>query len=156
MQIKADAPVVVRDEIFVAAPIQTVWAVLTDIRSWPRWQPEITRVEMQGPLASGAVFRWRSNGLSITSTVRDLQPPTFIGWTGSAYGIRAVHTWKLTPQQGGVVVHTEESFDGWLVRLLRRWMQRSLDRSIKTWLQSLKLRAESTVDSRRYDSPPVS
>ena len=145
MQIKEDAPAISRDAIFIVAPVDTVWAVLTNIDLWPKWQPEISHAKLEGPLAPGSSFRWRSSGLPISSTIRILEAPTRIGWTGSALGIQAVHIWTLAPQQGRVSVRIEESFDGWPVWLLRGWMQRTLDRSNRAWLESLKRRAEHLI-----------
>jgi len=42
----------------------------------------------------------------------------------------------------GVLVRTSESFDGWLVRLLRPWFQRLLDKALEEGLRSLKAAAE--------------
>jgi len=35
---------------------------------------------------------------------------------GSAQGIMAIHVWTMTPSENGVLVHTEESWDGDPVR----------------------------------------
>ena len=37
---------------------------------------------------------------------------------------------------------TEESMEGWLPSLLRGMMQKTLKKSIKVWLESLKRKAE--------------
>jgi hypothetical protein len=48
----------------------------------------------------------------------------------------------LTPRDGGTLVTTEESFAGWLPRLLRRRMQRTLDQSLEQGVRNLKAEAE--------------
>jgi hypothetical protein len=65
-----------------------------------------------------------------------------LGWTGRAFGTRAAHAWTLTPRAGGVLVETEESLEGWLPRLLRGMMRRTLEESINVWLASLERKAE--------------
>jgi hypothetical protein len=35
MDISADAPVIARDEILIAAPIPTIWDIQTDAADWP-------------------------------------------------------------------------------------------------------------------------
>jgi len=50
--------------------------------------------------------------------------------------------WILEPIAEGVLVRTEESFEGWLVRLLKGMMQIMLDTSLQTWLEHLKQQAE--------------
>jgi hypothetical protein len=42
-----------------------------------------------------------------------------IVWRGRAFGTRTIHVWRLAPDGSGTQVDTEESFEGWLVSLLR-------------------------------------
>ena len=48
----------------VEAPVsrERVWAVWTDIESWPSWNPGVVRVELNGPLAEGATGSVRAAG----------------------------------------------------------------------------------------------
>ncbi len=143
MEIDANAPALARDEILVDAPPERVWAIITDIDRWPDWQPGVSKARLEGPLAPGSVFRWRASGLSIRSTLREVAPPSRIGWEGKAPGTRAVHVWALTAQGAQTAVETEESFEGWLPRLMRRAMQRNLEKALRGGLESLKRRAEA-------------
>jgi len=143
MDINRNAPVITRDEIVIAAPLSTVWKVLTDIAAWPEWQQDISRASLEGPLAAGVVFHWSTAGLDIASTVGELVPLERIGWSGPAQGIMGVHVWRLTPVQNGVRVQTEESWDGEGVQRERDRLQQALDQSIRSWLERLKLAAET-------------
>lgn len=136
------APVVVRDEIFVDAPPERVWAVHADIDSWARWRSGVSEARLEEPLATGSVFRWRADGVNIVSTIREVEPERRLSWTGEAFGTRAMHEWTLTARDGGVVVETEESMDGWLVRLLRDSMHNNLEKSLSVWLDDLEREAE--------------
>ena len=49
----------------------------------------------------------------------------------------------MTPGEDGVLVHTEESWDGDPVRAQPEEMQQALDGSLRAWLQSLKHKAET-------------
>ena len=62
---------------------------------------------------------------------------------GSAQGIMAIHVWTMTPSENGVLVHTEESWDGDPVRAQPEEMQQALDGSLRAWLQSLKHKANA-------------
>ena len=144
VNIDRNAPAITRDEILIAAPLSTVWKVQTDVSAWPRWNPDISRAEMTGPLAAGTIFRWSTAGLDdITSTVGEVVPERRIVWSGPAQGITAVHVWTFTPVQDGVLVKTEESWDGAPVRERLEFMQGALDASLKSWLASLKREAEA-------------
>jgi uncharacterized protein YndB with AHSA1/START domain len=142
MEVNRQAPAVASDEVFVEASPQRVWALQTDVDSWPAWRSDVSRAELEGDLAVGSVFRWRSGGFSVVSTVREVEPERRLVWMGKALGTRAVHSWVFEAREGGVLVRTEESFEGWLVRPLRVTMQKTLEGSLRTWLGDLKRTAE--------------
>ena len=143
MDIDENAPVITRDEILIDAPLERVWGLHTDISSWSEWLPDIDASTIEGPLAVGTVFRWQTYGLSIESTIQEIDPPRRIVWSGPAQGITAIHLWTMTPSVKGVVVHTEESWEGDPVRAQPKEMQQALDGSLRAWLQSLKDKAET-------------
>jgi len=142
MDINTAAPVITRDEILIHAPIETVWDIQTDVAAWPSWQPDVDGAQADGPLAVGSVFRWQTAGLDITSTVEEVNGPRRIVWGGPAQGIVAVHVWTLDPQEDGVLVRTEESWEGEPVTAQVETLQGALDGSIRNWLENLKRAAE--------------
>jgi uncharacterized protein YndB with AHSA1/START domain len=143
MDIDENAPVISREEILVDAPLDTVWSLHTDISSWSEWLPEIDASTLEGPLDVGTFFRWQTSGLSIESSIEEIEPLRRIVWSGSAQGIMAMHVWTMTPGENGVIVRTEESWDGEPVRAQPEEMQLALDGSLLGWLQSLKHEAEA-------------
>jgi uncharacterized protein YndB with AHSA1/START domain len=142
VEIDRNAPVVARAELQIAADPEKVWEVLTGFEDWPSWNPDTSSVALEGGVAEGSVFRWKAGSARITSTLRRVERPRLVGWTGKTTGIRAAHVWELEPADGGTLVRTEESFDGVLARLLRRRLQRSLDRGLAEGLSHLKAEAE--------------
>ena len=84
MNIDQNAPLTARKEIFIAAPVEKIWGVHTDIERWPEWQPDVSSAALEGKLAAGSVFRWKAGGLNITSTLQEVEPGRRISWTGSA------------------------------------------------------------------------
>ena len=151
MDINEHAPAIAKAEIRVQAPLETVWRIQCDIDRWSEWNPDIQRSKLEGPLSTGSVFRWKSGGAAIVSTLREIEPMRKIAWTGKAIGIRAAHSWSFERQGDSVAVVTRESFDGWLPHIFPRTLRKMLDRSLRTWLQNLKRRAEIGDPSR---SPP--
>ena len=145
MEINAKAPVVTRDEIMISAPIETIWEIQTNVDAWPTWQPDVDVAESDEPLAPGSVFRWQTAGLDITSTVEEVDAPHRIAWGGPASGIVAVHVWTLEEQDGGVLVHTEESWEGEPVTAQTEALQGALDASLRAWLENLKREAERSA-----------
>ena len=143
MDINENAPVITRDEILIDAPLERVWGLHTDISSWSEWLPDIDASTIEGRLAVGTVFRWQTYGMSIESTIQEIDPPRRIVWSGPAQGITATHVWTMTPSVDGVVVRTEESWEGDPVRAQPKEMQQALDGSLRAWLESLKDKAET-------------
>jgi uncharacterized protein YndB with AHSA1/START domain len=145
VDIDRSAPVQARHEITINAPVETVWRLLTEIDTWPQWNPAITRSKLDGPIRSGAKFKWKAGGASLVSTLHDVEPKQYISWTGRALGIRAIHIWRLRPLKGGVNVVTQESFTGLLATLLSGILQRTLDSTLQKWLHDLKKTAEASL-----------
>lgn len=146
MEINDHAPVVTRDEILVRTHIERIWSIQTDVVRWPEWQPDIERAQAEGPLAVGVTFHWRTFGMDIASTVEEIDAPGRIAWGGPSSGIVGRHVWTFASLEDAVLVRTEESWEGSPVEAQRETMQASLDRSLRTWLESLKRRAEEATE----------
>ena len=148
VDIDREARVLGSSEIEVAAAPEVVWAVLTEIESWPSWNPAVKSVSFEGGLDEGSEFRWKAGPGTITSTIRDVDAPRRIAWTGTSFGIKAIHVHTLEPRNGGTLVKSEESYSGLVVSLFRdgsrgRWTARC-----EGGLQHLKAEAERQ-DGRR-------
>lgn len=136
------APVKASAELEVAAPPQVVWDLLADFARWPDWNPVVSDVQMEGPLAPGTVFRWKTGAAAITSTLQHVAAPTDLVWTGRTKGINAVHVYRLTPSATGTLVTTEESWSGLLPRLFSGGLRRNLTVALGNGLLVLKRAAE--------------
>lgn len=53
MIIDRHAPLTARKEMVVAAPVDVVWNIQTDIERWPEWQPDISSISLEGTFGSG-------------------------------------------------------------------------------------------------------
>ena len=142
MQINETAPVVSSHEVIVRAPLEKVWRLLTNIDSWSNWNAAVTKAHLDGEFKTGTTFRWKSGGMTIVSTLQQIEPMTRLVWTGRAIGTQVIHVWTFAESNEGVRVSTSESFEGWLLRLMRGTMRRTLDQSLVAWLQALKKCAE--------------
>jgi hypothetical protein len=138
----AGAPVRGRREIDIAARVEVAWEVLTDFAAWPQWNPDVKSMSWNGPLAPGAMFRWKAGPGTIVSTIEEVDRPRYIRWRGRTLSIRAIHEWRFEERDGGTHVETSESFSGVLARLLRGSLQKQLDRALEEGLQHLKHEAE--------------
>lgn len=136
------APAVASAQVEVDADPETVWEVLTSIDDWPSWNPDVRSASLGEGLTEGSRFWWKAGPGTITSTLRRIERPRLIAWTGRTFGIKAVHVHRLEPRGEGTVVRSEESWEGLPVRLFRRRMQRTLDEAVGPGLEHLKAEAE--------------
>lgn len=91
MNINEQAPAKSARELQIEATREVVWGLLSDINNWPRWNPAVSRARLDGPFAPGSIFRWKSGGSSLVSTIQDVERPTRVAWTGKTFGVAAVH-----------------------------------------------------------------
>jgi len=142
ININAKAPVTCNKSIAIKASSERVWSVLTTINEWSRWQSDIKEAVIADPLNPGSAFDWVSGGARIHSTLHTVKPLRAIGWTGKGMGISATHNWTMDAHDGVVTVHVNESMDGFLSKLLKGYLNRSLDQSLSRWLMLLKQECE--------------
>ncbi len=64
-------------------------------------------------------------------------------------GIHAIHVWRIEPGADKSIVRTEESWEGLLVRILRRPFQKQLETAVHTGLGYLKAEAERRAQKAR-------
>ena len=143
--IDGDAPVIVRHQIDINAPLQTVWRLQTDVNNWPAWQTDITAARLDGPFEPGNSFTWTSYGFTVTSTIYAVAERARTLWGGAARGIMGTHEWAYTQTPAGVHVATHESWSGQPVQADATGMQSALDKSLTDWLGHLKAAAEDPV-----------
>jgi uncharacterized protein YndB with AHSA1/START domain len=143
MDIDPQAPASARHETIIHAPLELVWSLIADIERWSKWNPSVTQAKLNGPFAPGTTFDWKSNGFSIHSTLQQIVPKTRIAWTGKAFGTSAIHVWNFASLGDRVHVETEESFNGWLVKMMPGSMQKTLDTALIAWLEHLKNAAQN-------------
>lgn len=139
------APVIVRLSTVIDAPLRAVWELHTDIAAWPTWNTDVEHAEINGPLAPGSSFRWRTHGLDISSTVHEVVPGERLVWGGPASGIDGLHVWTFEQSGDRTTVRTEESWSGAPVAAAADHLGKALHDSLETWLSRLKARVEQTV-----------
>ena len=141
MELEQDAPVVASSEADIAAPAEATWDAITDFASWPEWNPDVRFVEIDGPVEPGTQFRWKAVP-TIASRLEEVEAPRRLAWTGKTFGVRAVHVWSFEPRGDSTLARTEESWSGFLPRLLRGQLRRTLQKSLDEGLTRLAAEAE--------------
>jgi uncharacterized protein YndB with AHSA1/START domain len=140
-QVDPAAPLQFSQQITINASPERVWSLLTDLYSWPRWQPAITQITVDS-FHPGTPFSWRTQDETIRSTVELMTPLHQFAFTGDVLNFHAIYVFTLTALPGGgTQVAMQESVGGFLIRLF--YAQSTLDQTGQIWLQDLKLYAEA-------------
>lgn len=140
---RTGAPVEVRLEVEVDAPQAAIWQLLGHPGRWRLWHPGIREASLEGELEPGSRILWRADGMRIFSLIREVEPERRLAFTLRTLGGRGYLRWSLealAPHR--TLVRSEEVWDGISVRLLRRTLRRTLERSRVHGLEGLKSRAE--------------
>ncbi|WP_198169271.1 SRPBCC family protein [Herbidospora daliensis] len=166
MGIDLEAPVTSSSEIVINAPLRQVWETHIDVEGWAGWQKAIATIERldPGPLSDTSKFRWTTpvpeskfspaDTLSITSSVKRLEPGECVIWEGPAIGKaisidKGVHLWTFTEKDGVTHVHTEESWEAAFLDSLKGpdydAVAAMLGGGLDLWLQDLKARVEGST-----------
>ena len=85
------------EKIIINAPVEKVYAILSNITSWPEWRSDVKEVKLKGPVKKETSFDWKAKGFTIRSKLHTVKPNHSFAWTGRILWIRAVHKWELTP-----------------------------------------------------------
>jgi hypothetical protein len=145
MRIYELSPVVASAEVEIEAGLEVVWGLLSSIDHWPEWNADVRSATIYGALAPGSIFVWRVGPMTIISTISQVQRPYLLAWTGKSLGIVATHTWHMESKGRGVLVRTEESWEGPFPLLFGWLAKKLLQGSIESWLGKLKAAAEKAA-----------
>lgn len=151
-EVNGEAPVKSRLHIDIEAPPKRVWEVLSGIDRWPAWHAKISKAKLEGALAEGSRFRWKTGGVTINSELAAVKPDSLLGWTGTMMGMKAIHLWRLVPlENGSTRVVVEESLDGFAVGLM--FSDKKLTEILDVWLVRLKKESEAAPAAEPAQGP---
>lgn len=131
----------------IAAPAQRVWALLTDLPNWPRWNTTVDRVA--GTVAvGGQVTVWvKANpGRAFPVTVTEMTAPTHMVWSGGMpLGLfRGTRVYELTAADPGRTLFSmAEQYTGPLAGLIGRSIP-DLQPAFDEFARCLKRAAEAS------------
>jgi hypothetical protein len=134
--------------IQIDASPMTVWAILTDLNSYPDWNPLFR--EASGQIAVGSRITLRAvhpaNGrlMTVKPKITVADPGAELRWTSSLPGIiSGEHSFTLTQADGGTRLVQAETFRGLLVPFSGQTFARS-DASFNGLNEAIKQRAEAS------------
>jgi len=138
-----------KTKIDIEAAPETVWAVLSDLPSYPSWNPFIR--EASGTLAAGERLEIelqleRGHSMRFRPTVLAADADRELRWRGRlvAPGVfDGEHRFAIEPTARGSRLVQEERFTGLLVPFLARGLQRGTLPGFERMNEAVKERAEA-------------
>ena len=131
-------------EATIAAPPETIWAILTAAPAYAEWDSGVQRVE--GRIAPGEKIKVVSEanpGRTFPVKVTRFMSPTSMEWSGGMpLGLfKGVRTFSLTPDGTATRFTMREEYSGPMLGLIWRSMP-DLGPSFEQFARGLKQRAE--------------
>jgi uncharacterized protein YndB with AHSA1/START domain len=75
-----------------SASPERVWRIWSDVSTWPRWNPDVLSISIEGPFASGARGRMTTKaGGTHAITLRDVEPGASFGLETSPIPLGRFH-----------------------------------------------------------------
>jgi uncharacterized protein YndB with AHSA1/START domain len=125
----------------VRAPIDRVFALLSDPARMPEWLPGCSAVEAEGRLKYGARFKVRFGTRLTELEIVDFAPPNTFGWVERRQRMGSKTFFRLDFVGGSTSVTVR---DEWAPHSLSAWVQgrllpkRDVPRHLKSILQNLQ------------------
>ncbi len=138
MDINRQAPAYHHTDLFIDAPADLVYSILTQIEYWPKWQAGVRIISPPDEILPGAGFKWTDGGMQISSRIIQTDAPCRLEWQSRSMWIRACVRWDIEEEAEGALVHFEQSIEGFGAIL----MQTALTKSMEVTLLELKKYAE--------------
>jgi uncharacterized protein YndB with AHSA1/START domain len=138
----SQSPIHFTNELEVAASAKTIWSLLIDPTTWPRYYPGVKHVQLLNghtSLRLGTQFETNLAGQDVFASVQEFEPMTRIAWGGYpkvAEQSTAYHAWIITPTAGGCHLWTEETMQG------PHWIELAKQAPDAFWLAHERLLAD--------------
>ena len=137
---KTESPIFTHNELFIAAPAERIFSALVRATEWPTFYANAKKIVLDGgarELTLGTLFHWTTFGVRVHTTVEELVPNRRLSWSGRALGSTAYHGWVFEPEDGGCLVITEETQQGFVPSIGRWFLRGGLLKWHQRWLEGL-------------------
>ncbi len=144
----------IRTSIEVAAPIETMWQILTDLDGHAQWNPFMVHAE--GSLEEGSTIAVTlqlpgSKPQRFRPVITKATEPTVLEWLGSV-GIRGIfdgrHRFDLEPTGSGTRFVQSETFTGLLAPIVVPMIRKRTELGFNAMNEAIRSRAEQSTHRR--------
>lgn len=133
---------------------EAIWALWTDVQTWPTWDTEIEAVTLNGPIGLGQTGTLTSGGRQSRITVTAWDPPRSYAFATRLPLGSLVVTRTLQPHGEGTRFTHDVAFRGLGGRLLAPILGKKFRAALPVVMESLDSLASSPDSRTRGRSPP--
>jgi Polyketide cyclase / dehydrase and lipid transport len=130
----------------VRAPAQRLFALVTDVASWPTWVPGVPAVQLDDTAARGLrhlqTFEFTLHGLQVEALVGEYLPYMRLGWSGVGAAALTYRAWLFLEFPHGTEVVTELVARGPAAQAMRERPPVWMEEQGRRWLAQLRTLAE--------------
>ena len=140
-----------RHQVLIDAPIEDVWAIVSDPRTHPDWWPDVIDVQVEGPLVEGGEYVRSSKTVPFLDAVEavwvaerleDLKEARFRCTVSGSWA-----SFSLTPAQGQTFVEAQTGIEPTTLRW--RVMKAMSGSFLKDWIVKVVDALPEEVIARR-------
>lgn len=133
----------IETSVIIQAPPKVVWSVLTDFKSYPQWNPFLTRVEQVDEKNLIIEITSGKSKTVFKPTILKMESSKEFRWLGKLAGISGLftgeHYFILKKEKAGTLLIHGENFSGILTWLLWPFIKRSIQNNFIKMNVALKL-----------------
>jgi uncharacterized protein YndB with AHSA1/START domain len=134
-----------RKDIFIAAPREAVWQILTDINRWSQWHQEVSSAVIAVEPAAGAAFQWKRSSKKYQASIVTFEPPQKFVWEQNSSWGADQYIWTINDFHNGSLVMVESRTQGFWSSLFAQHTKRNLKKILIDWTSQLKLECEADI-----------
>jgi uncharacterized membrane protein len=139
-------------EIKIDAPVEEVWAVLSDVERWYEWTASIKSILLLDPKPLHVGSRGLVEQPRLPRTiwqVTELVRNQGFNWEAKSIGAHTIgEHWITRDPQGGVNVVLRVRQTGWLAWIFQHWIGKITREYVAMEARGLKLRCEQAIELR--------
>lgn len=145
----APLPLKIESRIGVQTPADLIWAMVSDVRGWPAWNPLYPKAEGEVQFGAKLTFEVAIPGEAprpINATVLDWTPNEQIIWNTRMMGGLLRTTRYIEIESLGAsncIFSNGEFFEGPLMRLIGRKQRRAIKAGFTLFCETVRDRAEA-------------
>ncbi len=137
IEVGTNTVITVSRQIQIVSPADTIWELLINFERWPDWNSKVTKIKTYGDCGPGTVIKWKVDHVKIKSVLQSVVPCQELSWSGTAIGIKAIHTYELQEANHTTLVKSTVRWSGILPKLLKKQMEKRLEESVSSGLEFL-------------------